>query len=84
MEIHDPGDVDGIARPGNAISFADRDSRERQFGRYVADTGYRTQKAQGFALLRTGAATIVDDDGNSEMLVVTAVDNTKLTLAGLA
>ena len=82
VEIHDPGDVDGIARPGNAISFAIPLAGAASVGDTSLTLATAITKAQGFALLRTGAATIVDDDGNSETLVVTAVDNTKLTLAG--
>jgi hypothetical protein len=81
VEIHDPGDVDGIARPGDATSFTNPLAGAAAVGDTSLTLATAITKAQTFALLRTGAATIVDDDGNSETLMVTSVDNTKLTLA---
>ena len=80
VEIHDPGDIDGIQRPGEAISFSTTLAAAANAGDMTLTLSAALSKPQAFALLRTGAASITDDDGNTETLLVTAVDNAKLTL----
>ena len=80
VEIHDPGDISGIARPGDAIAFETALSADAAVGTTSLKIGTALTEAQAAALLRTGAATITNDDGNSETLLVTKVTATTLTL----
>jgi hypothetical protein len=80
IEIHDSGDVAGIARPGDAIAFETALSADVAVGATSVKVATALTKAQSAALLKTGVASIVDDDGNTETLLVTGVTASTLTL----
>jgi hypothetical protein len=80
VEIHDPGDVHGVQRPGDAIQFSIATAGDVAAGSPKLTLAAAPTAAPQAALRLAGVATISDDDGNSETLVVSDVANTTITL----
>jgi hypothetical protein len=85
VEIHDPGDVEGLISPlaGEERWFARAVSGSPAAGEttLTLDATSALSPTQVAAVIEAGVACLSDDDGNIETLVVSAFDGTTLTLA---